>query len=138
MPGKCVVGSLPQNTCSDNSTGFGCTRITISYSSLCSYYGKVFKVLVPCQQGHTPGEQTNRFSHRWQVCISKSQIRLQNNQHYLLMTIQHSLIGLQRYIRSQKGNALYFTADIEYLILTTNSLGKGCFPKPIVHSDFSM
>ena len=49
------------------------TRISISYSSLCSYYGTVFKVSVPCQQDHTPGEQANRFSRRWwRVCIVKS------------------------------------------------------------------
>ena len=42
-------------------------------------------------------------------------VRKQNGQHYLLMTIQHYLIGLQRYIRNQKGNALYFVVDIEFL-----------------------
>ena len=51
-----------KSKCPEDSVGFGCPRISISYSSLCSYYGKVYKASVPCQQGHTPGEQANRFS----------------------------------------------------------------------------
>ena len=49
-------------------------------------------------------------------------VRKQNGQHYLPMTIQHYLISLQCYIRNQKGNALYFMVDIEFLCKLLDAL----------------
>ena len=43
------------------------------------------------------------------------EVRKQNSQQYLPMTMQHSFIGLQRYKRNQKGNASNFMVDMEFL-----------------------
>ena len=50
------------------------------------------------------------------------EVRKQNSQQYLPMTIQHYLIGLQHYIRNQKGNALNFMVDIEFLCKLLDAL----------------
>ena len=66
-------------------------------------------------------------------------VQKQTGQHYLPMTIQHYLVGLQCYIRNLKGNALNFMVDIDFLRKLLDVLYRrlheqriGCFMKKSV------
>ena len=53
---------------------------------------------------------------KW-LCKFCTEARKQSGKPYPPKTIQHYLLGLQRHIRSQKGSAINFIEDIEFLSL---------------------
>ena len=61
MPRKCVVGSLPQNTCPDNRAGFGSPRYPSAIPVFAATMVKSSKRFVPCQQDHIPADGTLIF-----------------------------------------------------------------------------